>query len=134
MADTLLFWEISISNNYLVKISDLTLVELGKCYEPKLSHLLDKLDDIDYELIPETLESLDLVDKYINNGVLNNKCRDDLRHIAMATIAECDYIVSWNFRHFVNVNTIKRVQSVNQLNGYRTIDIVSPSMLLLGED
>ena len=134
MADTISFWEDVKKGNYLVMMSDLTFEEINDCYEPKLSKLLEKIEEIDYSLIPETFESLDLVRKYIINDVLSNKCRDDLRHIAMASVMECDYILSWNFKHFVNVNTIKRVQSVNQLNGYDSVDIVSPSMLLIGDE
>lgn len=111
-------------------MSDLTFEEINQCYEPKLDLLLEKLEEIDYDLITETVESIALVNEYIFNDVLGERCRDDLRHIAMASLMGCDYIVSWNFKHFVNVRTIKRVQSVNQLNGYESIDIVSPSMLL----
>ncbi len=59
---------------------------------------------------------------------------DDLRHISVAVIADCDFIVSWNFKHFVNVNVINKVQAVNKLLGYYEITIIPPSMLLEGDD
>jgi len=36
--------------------------------------------------------------------------RDDCRHIAIETITGCKYIVSWNFKHFVNIKTIRSLQ------------------------
>lgn len=77
---------------------------------------------------------LELTEKYLNFGVSREKKRDDLRHIALAVIAECDYIVSWNFKHFVKIKTITKVQAVNKLLGYGEITILPPSMLLEGDE
>ena len=74
-----------------------------------------------------------LTNKYMEYDVLKEKSRDDCRHIALATINDCDYIISWNFKHFVNIRTIDKVQAVNKLFGYREIKIVPPPMLLGGE-
>lgn len=66
--------------------------------------------------------------------MLKEKSRDDLRHISLAVIAECDYIISWNFKHFVNIRTINKVQAVNKLVGYHDISILPPSMLVEGDE
>jgi hypothetical protein len=66
--------------------------------------------------------------------VLTAKSQDDLRHIAIATTNQCDYIASWNFKHFVNINVINRVNAVNRLNGYGDVLILPPTMLLGLED
>lgn len=102
--------------------------------EPKQSILLGFLKLVNYILIEESVESIDLTEKYLALGVLKQKSRDDLRHISLAVVSECNYIVSWNFKHFVNVNVINKVQAVNKLLGYREIIIVPPSMLLEGEE
>lgn len=77
---------------------------------------------------------MELTEKYLKYGVLTKKSRDDLRHIALAVIAECDYIVSWNYKHFVNIKTITKVQAVNKLLGYDEITILPPPMLLEGDE
>jgi hypothetical protein len=53
-------------------------------------------------------------------------------HIAYATIARCDFIISWNFKHFVNPKTIVRVRYVNTVNNYQTPSILSP-LDIIGE-
>lgn len=112
----------------------MTLEELDECPEPKQTILLGFLKQVDYELFEETMESIELTEKYFSLGVLKERSRDDLRHISLAVVAECDYIVSWNFKHFVNVNVINKVQAVNKLFGYGEIVIIPPSMLLEGDD
>ena len=134
MADALILWANIVEGKFDVYISNVTLEELGECPEPKQSIILNFLKQSDFELLEETLESIELTERYLALGVLKQKCRDDLRHISLAVIAECDYIVSWNFKHFVNVNVIDKVQAVNKLFRYREINIIPPSMLLGGED
>ena len=52
--------------------------------------------------------------------------RDDALHIALATIANVDLLVSWNFRHIVRYDKIRLFNSVNIESGYKPIQIYSP--------
>jgi hypothetical protein len=54
---------------------------------------------------------------------------DDARHVAIATFYEIAYLVSWNFEHLVKVKTRRMVNSINILEGFREIEIVSPQEL-----
>lgn len=130
---TLALWDAIITGEYDVLISDVTIEELERCTEPKKSKLYEFLGEIDVIRIEETEEAITLTQKYMDYGVLKEKSRDDCRHIALATISDCDYVISWNFKHFVNIRTINKVQAVNKLLGYRKIKIVTPPMLLGGE-
>ena len=134
MRDTHDFWQELKKGKYIVAISDLTIAELTKCPEPKRSRLFQFLNQIDYEEVQETQEAIALADGYLKYGVLNQKSRDDCRHIAIATIVGCKYIVSWNFKHFVNIKTINKVQAVNKLLDYSEISILPPSMMLEGDE
>ena len=127
-------WGDIINGKYEVFLSNVTLNELSECPEPKQTILLEYLGQVDYKIQSETEESLELAEKYLKYGVLKEKSRDDLRHIALAVIAECDYLISWNFKHFVNIKTINKVQAVNKLVGYSDIFILPPSMLLEGDE
>jgi predicted nucleic acid-binding protein len=133
MQDTVAFWQELIRGQYIVTISDLTIAELSKCPEPKRTLLFEHLSVIDYVEVQEIPETITLADEYLKYGVLNPKSRDDCRHIAIATITGCKYIVSWNFKHFVNIKTINKVQAVNKLMNYNEINILPPSMMLEGE-
>ena len=133
MQDTVDLWQELIRGQYIVTISDLTIAELTQCPEPKRALLFEHLSVIDYVEVREIPESITLADEYLKYGVLNPKSRDDCRHIAIATITGCKYIVSWNFKHFVNIKTINKVQAVNKLMNYNEINILPPSMMLEGE-
>lgn len=134
MRDTHDFWQEVKMGKYFVVISDLTIAELTKCPEPKRSVLFHYLNEIDYEEVHETNETLTLAEEYIKHKVLNPKSRDDCRHIAIATIVSCKYIASWNFKHFVNIKTINKVQAINKLLDYNEISILPPSMMLEGDE
>lgn len=77
-------------------------------------------------LIEEGPASLRLAEAYIAARLVKPSKRNDARHIALATVADLDAIVSWNFRDMVNLKKKNIVHSVNAKFGYRLIDIVSP--------
>ena len=132
MTDTLVLWDNIKLGKYDILISDITFEELSRCSEPKKSLLNQYINEIDFENPVETNESWELLLRYLQYEVLSERNRDDLRHIALATVLACDVIVSWNFKHFVNINTINKVQAVNQLQGYPEIKILPPSMIIGG--
>jgi hypothetical protein len=58
----------------------------------------------------------------------------DCRHIATATINKVDFLVSWNFKHIVNVFRIRGYNSINLRCGYSLLDIRSPKEIVNNED
>lgn len=76
-----------------------------------------------------TREVRDLADRYIETGALHESSRDDTLHIAAATVARVDVLVSWNFRHMVNRPRIRKYNEVNRDMGYGPIIIRSPNEL-----
>lgn len=113
-------------------ISTLVLTELYKCNEQKLSFLLKMLAQLDYMEVPITDSVRELSSFYLDNGVLRKKSSDDLTHIAAATLNGCRYIVSWNFKHFVNPKTMNAVNAINLTLNLPQIGIFSPNMMLGG--
>ena len=55
---------------------------------------------------------------------------NDALHIALATLAKADVLVSWNFRHMVNWRRIRVCNKVNRENGYSAIDIRTPEEIV----
>ena len=78
-------------------------------------------------------EVLALAEAYVGGGVLDAASRADALHVAAATVSEADVIVSWNFKHIVNYERIRKYNAVNVLNGYRAIEIRSPSEMTHGD-
>ena len=93
---------------------------------------MNELAQLDYTLVESTNEERSLADIYLQNGVLRQKSIDDLTHIATATLNGCSYIVSWNFKHFVNPKTINAVNAINLSLHLSQISIFSPDMMLGG--
>lgn len=67
-----------------------------------------------------------LADAYIQAGALEKASRMDALHVASATIADAELILSWNFKHIVRYDRIQLFNGVNIIHGYRTLDIRSP--------
>lgn len=133
MQETLELWEqFKERDDVSVVISDLVIREVSQCAEPKRSFLLNKLAQLDYTIAQTTDEERKLSNIYLQNGVLKQKSLDDLTHIAIATLNDCRYIISWNFKHFVNPKTIKAVNAINLSLNLSQVDIYSPSMMLGG--
>jgi predicted nucleic acid-binding protein len=79
-------------------------------------------------------EAVNLADAYLEENVVGSTSRQDCFHIALATINEVDILVSWNFKHIVNVKRIRGYNAVNMKLGYKTIDIRSPKEIIYNED
>ena len=90
------------------------------------------IDHVEYIEISD--ESIDLAQKYVYENVVGKSSFEDCLHIALATLTRADIIVSWNFRHIVNVIRIRGYNSVNLKYGYPQIDIRSPRELIDYED
>ena len=120
-------------DDYELLISPVVAAEVNACWEPKLSILIDFLENLDCTWLPENQEAMDLAETYVQHGVFGQKHIRDLTHIAYAVLARCDYIVSWNFKHLVNAMTMSRVNLFNQANNYCGVNIVPP-FVITGEN
>ena len=130
MQDTLDFWEDLKSGKYEIFISDVVTDEINKCKEPKLNILKEYMIEIDFYVLNINKETETLAESFISNGILSLKSMDDCYHIALAMQSGCDFIVSWNFKHMVNIKTIRGVKIISGITNYPEISIYSPSMLL----
>ena len=122
---TIPFFERIKSGEYIVLFSSVTQDELELA--PENVKVLVKSLRIDLsEFIDTTEEAIDLATEYITEKVVGKTSFADCLHIALATINRADFLVSWNFRHIVNVERIRGYNSINIKNGYRQLEIRSP--------
>src|SRR2546426_7067021 len=98
-------------------LSDVTAAEVGAAPEP-VRDLHQEILALAGTVLPVTSEVLGLVAKYEAKGILAAKFRADMQHIALATIAEVDVLVSWNFKHIVRLEKIGLFNAVNVESGY----------------
>ena len=81
-------------------------------------------------LLEVTREILELARAYVAHGVVSPKFEDDARHVAACTVHGVGLLVSWNFKHLVNVRREAGFNGVNLLKGYPEIRIVNPLELI----
>jgi len=110
-------------------ISDITLEELEKAPQ-KVRNILDSIPKMNINYIALNIEAEQLADLYIKNKIITKKFQEDARHIALATINNADVLVSWNFKHIVNLDRIRNYNSVNIKYGYKIIEIRTPREVL----
>ena len=86
------------------------------------------------EFLETTEDIIDLATEYITEKVVGKTSYADCLHIALATINRADFLISWNFKHIVNVERIRGYNSINVKNGYKQLEIRSPRELIKYED
>jgi len=132
MQETLALWELLRIGKYDVYISDVVVDELLNCPEPKRTDLFSLLSEIAYtNIVIEDNKDIEILEAQIKKlAILPINSNNDRMHIAAAIHKECNIIVSWNFKHMVNVKTIDGVRFVCVSNNINPIDIYSPTVLL----
>lgn len=87
---------------------------------------LDELLALDSERLIVTGATVELAEVYLKRQIVTRKFFGDAMHIALATIAEADVLVSWNFKHIVHLDKIRQFNAVNIERGYKSLQIYSP--------
>ena len=109
--------------------------------ETELLNAPDKVKKFFKDLPKENIEKVKVIDdilslatKYIDEKVVGQTSLDDCIHIATATFYKADILVSWNFKHIVNVYRIRGYNSVNLRMNYQSLEIRSPKEIIDYED
>jgi len=121
------WWEIATLRDNLV--TSLGVIhELNFTPEPKRSECLTLLDHL--PLLDITEDADNLIEAYISNKVMPADAVGDALHLALATIHQCDILVSWNCRHIANANKTPHIRKINGRFGYETPALITPLELL----
>jgi hypothetical protein len=105
-------------------ISATTIAEL-KGAPPAVRAVLEDFDEEQIEELPDTDLVPRLAAAYLAAFALPPSCEDDATHIAL---------VSWNFKHIVNLARIEEFNKINLREGYERIEIHSPKELIYGKE
>ena len=106
-------------------LSQVTATELQDAPE-KVQAVYAELLTLGAEMNEATESALELADAYQEHRILTPNFYDDGLHIAVATVAEADVLVSWNFKHIVRFDKIRLFNAVNLEYGYKPLQIFSP--------
>ena len=123
--DTKPFFDRVEKGDFKVVYSEITNDELANAPD-RVRNYLNGLSSKQKEFVEITQEAVNLADTYIREKVVGKTSRADCIHIALATIHKVDILVSWNFKHIVNINRIRGYNSVNLRLGHQTLEIRTP--------
>ena len=106
-------------------LSEVVAAEIEEAPE-NVQGVYAELISLNADILPVGESALELADEYQKRGILSPNFYDDGLHIALATVAQADLLVSWNFRHIVHFDKIRLFNAVNIEFGYKPLQIFSP--------
>jgi predicted nucleic acid-binding protein len=124
---TVAFWK-NVIPKYRVFVSEITLEELHSTKDAALRSDFLKLVS-PFKVFKMNHRAEELAAAYIEHGIMPEKYIYDAYHAAIATYHSINFLVSWNFDHLVKAKTRKLLNSVNILEGFNPIEIISPPEL-----
>ena len=126
------FWDAVFNGKIRVVLSDVLVDEIERAPQ----HVRDFYESIpksQIERVVSTEESDALAEQYVAVGIVAEKSLNDCRHVALAAAARVDVLVSFNCKHIVKLNRIRRYNAINMLHGYPTIEIRTPDEVIYDE-
>jgi predicted nucleic acid-binding protein len=127
--ETLLLFEKVKLGQIKCVYSNLTETELATAPE-RVRAFFEELKPAQKERVLVTAEAMRLAETYVKEKVVGETSMDDCLHIATATLNKVDLLVSWNFKHIVNVYRIRGYNSINLKMGHQNLNIHSPKEIV----
>ena len=127
--DSRALWQTFVSGTHTLVLSSHTLGELKGAPEAVQRRIVEVPQDHQV-VLPVSREASDLSEVYLQRGVVGAGSQADALHVALATVGRVDILVSWNFRHIVNLGRIRLFNAVNLERGYGTLEIRTPKEVL----
>lgn len=129
------FFDLVRQGQYEVFISAVVVKEINDApmhKKDQLGELIKTCPVIELEI---TEEADKLAKSYMGKGIVPEKKEDDALHVAIATVAEMDALVTWNFQHLANLRKAELFHSVSLEMGYfKKLEIVTPMEVSRYED
>jgi predicted nucleic acid-binding protein len=123
------FWKAVFDGKVRVVLSD-TLDEEVEDAPQHVRDFYHTIPESQIERIVATDESDTLAARYIAEGIVTENSLTDSRHVALASVARVDVLVSFNCTHIVNHNRIRQYNGINMVLGYPQIEIRTPDEVI----
>jgi predicted nucleic acid-binding protein len=117
---------------FVVLVSEALVVEISSA--PAVVQATFETHRAHMEALETTAEAAGLAEAYLAAGVVPAASRVDALHVALASVARADAVVSWNFKDLVQLRRIRGFHAVNVLRGYPLIEIRSPLEVIDDEE
>jgi predicted nucleic acid-binding protein len=117
-----------VAGDYQIFISNITIGEIEAISQEYLrGSMKDLIESFTIVTVNDEIKKLAL--KYVTEGIFPERCFCDALHTAAATCSRIPYLVSWNFKHLVNVRTRRSVNCLNMAENYMTLELLCPQEL-----
>lgn len=127
--DSLRLWREFVAGSHVLLLSAHTLRELEGAPAAVRDRLLE-VPPAHQFVLADSDQAFDLAEAYLSHGVVGPGSRADALHVALATLGNAGVLVSWNFKHIVNLGRIRQFNSVNLSLGYGILEIRTPKEVL----
>jgi len=119
-------WFENDSQEYDLVTSIVTLNEIEEIKNgEKRDNIKNIILDYNVDILELSEQAVQLAEEYIRLGAIPKSEKEDAWHIAIATVNQIESLVSWNFKHIVNINPIRKIHQINQSHGFLPIEIGS---------
>jgi hypothetical protein len=126
MVDTEMFFDIIDRRRGVYLYSEIVEDELAAGAPAEVKVFFASVLSKYKEKVAITDEIWKLAETYVKEGVVGKTSLKDCIHIAAATVHKADMLVSWNFKHIVNVARVRGYNAINTMLGYPALEIHSP--------
>lgn len=120
-------WWAEEADQYDLFTSEATLAELRAGSYPGQQEALELVEAL--PLFEITDEAHAIADIYIRHKLMPSPASGDALHLALATLNEVDFLLTWNIRHLANPSKGEHMTVINRRLGLLTPAIVTPEVL-----
>ncbi|GHV84029.1 hypothetical protein AGMMS50212_13690 [Spirochaetia bacterium] len=121
--DTLALFKEIQKGRYKPFTSDAVIKELRRTKKEKFDKMFSLTEEYNIPILIPVKASYALAKKYIKSGIIPPDYPEDALHIAVATVENIDFLLSWNMGHIVKQKTMIGT-------GFIAIDENCPHVLL----
>ena len=114
--------------NFQCVTSDETLAEAARGDSDQARQRLAALAG--FPILPVTTEVEHLAADFLSTGCLPPAARSDAVHLAAATRAEVDFLLTWNCRHLANAQILRRLEREADRRGWKLPTVCTPLELM----
>jgi len=108
--------------------SDETLVESARGDVEQVRLRLAALANM--PSLPISVEAEQLAAEFLRTGALPAAARSDAVHLAIASMARTDYLLTWNCRHLANAQILRRLEREAARFGWNLPNVCTPLELM----
>jgi len=121
-------WWLKTIGRYNVLISEVVIEEASSGDPEAIKKRLEELKDFPHLELNDKVEEMAQV--YMERLEIPEKSLRDAAHLAIASVHNIDYLVTWNCTHLANGEVIKKLIKINESLGIHTPIICTPEELM----